>query len=203
MRAHTHTNPYSFHEKLEGISLSALLPKRTGSFDLEIGSGTGLFLRHYASTRPDRQIIGVEVRKKLADLVNERLKADGLENAALVWASVERLLADVIPDACIDNVFVFHPDPWFKKRHHNRRVIRPEFLNQLTPKLTSNAKLYVSTDVTILWDAMLETLNGAGWGQIQDESFWASTYKTHWQRFTVTDARPQHLGVFVKEKDPI
>ncbi len=202
MRAHTHTNPYSFYEKLDGITLQTLLPTCQSTLDLEIGSGTGLFLRHYAAANPNRHILGVEVRKKLADLVNTRLAADGLSNAALVWASAERLLTDVIADSSIDNVFVFHPDPWFKKRHHNRRVVRPEFLNLLRPKLSPSASLYLSTDVTILWEEMTTTLRDCGWTEVSDPGFWKAHYRTHWQRFTVTDDRPQHIGVFVPPVAP-
>jgi len=196
MRAHTHTNPHSFYQKLEAIDFSAIFPSYSGTLDLEIGSGTGLFLRDYAKARPDRNIVGVEVRKKLADIVSERIQKDRLSNAHLVYGSAERLLEDAIPDNSIDNVYIFHPDPWFKTRHHNRRVIRPDFLTVLAPKLSGAAKIYISTDVTALWDAMIQTLSDAKWLQIEDPEFWKTYYTTHWQRYTQSDQRPQHFGVF-------
>ena len=199
MRAHTHSNPLSFFHRMEPIELRSIFPHFSGTIDLEVGSGMGLFLRQYAAAFPSRSIIGVEVRKKVADIVAERVHADQLTNVHVVYGSAERLIEDALPDGIIDRVFIFHPDPWFKTRHHNRRVVRPSFLKILEPKLTSGARIYLSTDVTILWEAMVPTLTEAGWQPIDDSEFWTTHYQTHWKQFTQSESRSQHFGAFQRK----
>jgi tRNA (guanine-N7-)-methyltransferase len=196
MRARTHSNPLNFYQRLEPLALSEVFPNFDGHIDIEIGTGMGLFLRRYAAGFPQRNIIGVEVRKKVADIVAERIQADGVTNVHMVYGTAERLIEDALPDGVIDRVFVFHPDPWFKKRHHNRRLIRPQFLSILVSKLAPGARLYISTDVTILWDAMIATLLAAGWKETQDDVFWNTHYETNWQLYTESDQRSQHFGTF-------
>ena len=196
MRARTHANPFSFREALAPIDLSTAFESPSPVVDLEIGTGTGLFLRHYASRFPDRNIIGVEVRKKMADLVADRVASDGLKNAKMVYGTAEKLLDEALIGQVIDRVFVFHPDPWFKKRHHNRRVIRRQFLDQLSAKMVGGGQLYISTDVTELWEAMVDTLSEASWVPVQDPDFWDTLYTTHWKLYTESDARPQHTGIW-------
>ena len=51
------------------------------------------------------------------------------------------------------------PDPWFKKRHHKRRIIQPEFINSLSNSLQKGALIYVKTDVRDLFDYMDWTIS--------------------------------------------
>jgi len=184
---------------MEPLDLSAIFPGFDGTIDLEIGTGMGLFLRQYGASFPDRKIVGVEVRKKVADAVAERVQADQLINVHMVYGSAERLIEDALPDGVISKVFIFHPDPWFKKRHHGRRVVRPSFLKLIAPKLVSDARLYISTDVNELWDAMVETLTAHRWHKIDDAEFWTTHYHTHWKRFTESESRSQNFGTFIRD----
>lgn len=197
MRARTHSNPLNFYQRLPKMDLPALFPNYSGSVDVEVGPGMGQFIRKYAAAFPERCIVGVEVRKKVADIVSERLENDELRNALMVYGSAERLIEDSIPVAVMERVFVFHPDPWFKKRHHNRRVIRPEFLTLLQSKMKVGGRLYISTDVTPLWEAMTDTLRGHGWVEVDDTDFWQTQYHTNWKQFTESVNRAQHFATFV------
>ena len=46
------------------------------------------------------------------------------------------------------------PDPWFKKRHHKRRVIQPEFINILSNLMKKGSIIYIKTDVKDLFEYM-------------------------------------------------
>jgi len=46
------------------------------------------------------------------------------------------------------------PDPWFKQRHHKRRVIQPELINILSIYMQTGALIFVKTDVKDLFDYM-------------------------------------------------
>ena len=43
-------------------------------------------------------------------------------------------------------VHIFFPDPWPKKRHHKRRLIRPEFAALLASRLMPGGYVHAATD---------------------------------------------------------
>jgi tRNA (guanine-N7-)-methyltransferase len=47
----------------------------------------------------------------------------------------------------VQAVHVYFPDPWWKKRHHRRRVFTEEFAQQCTRVLRPGGVLSVATDV--------------------------------------------------------
>jgi len=182
---------------MEPINWPSVFTKKTQSYDFEIGFGRGLFLQQYASKYLDRNIIGVEVRKNVAANVKRRLEALSLGNVYTVHGAAHILLEDAILDQSLDRVFVFHPDPWFKKSHHKRRVINPTMLALIEKKLRPKARLYLSTDVQLLWDEMKETMDSSGhYDFVRDDSFWIEDYLTNWQQFSKEDRRNSYYGTF-------
>lgn len=195
-RFRTHTNPFNYFRRMEAISLVTVLPGYTGMLDVEIGFGQGMFVAHYAQKYPDRQIMGVEVRKKVVETVQARL-GNALPNAYLVHGSGQIAIEDLAEPGSIGRLFVFHPDPWFKKRHHNRRVLNPRFLDAIAPKLRIGCLLYVSTDVALLFEEMDCFMRARGdWVAVEDPDFWEQDYKTHWQQFSEKDHRDTCYGVY-------
>ena len=96
MRVRTHANPFNYIDRMKRVDFSTVFPNFTGTLDLEIGFGRGVFIRHYATRFPDRSILGVEVRKPLVDILTERLAQDGLKNIYAVHGTGERA-QDVLP----------------------------------------------------------------------------------------------------------
>jgi len=189
-------NPYTFIDPLSPIDWDDWGFDAT-NIDLEIGSSSGLFLQHYARAFPDRHIVGVEVRKPLVETANLRLQRDGIQNARVIYGSAERVIQDAFQSPIIQSVYVFHPDPWFKKRHHNRRVIRPELLGMLEPKLRPQARLYLSTDVPELALWMQHVLaHRPHWTPLPDDGFFDSHYHTNWARFSQQDLRTEWTGLY-------
>ena len=198
MRVRTHTNPLHFYRRLEPIDFTAIWPSFDGKLDLEIGFGRGLFMRHYAKLHPERFIVGVEVRKLIVSLLEEHLQKEEIFNAHLVHSSAQFVMEDIVPDKSLERVFVFHPDPWFKKKHHKRRVINDDFLKVLSQKLVLGGKLYLSTDVQELWEDMQLYLREFGqFTPLDQDPFWETTYKTHWQQFSENDNRSRFTSTYV------
>ena len=52
----------------------------------------------------------------------------------------------MIPDASVDGVHLFFPDPWPKKRHHKRRIVNTEFLKLIHPKIKDGGFFHIATD---------------------------------------------------------
>ena len=74
MRVRTHTNPMAFNHRFEELNYQEMHEPFTGNLDIEIGFGRGVFMQHWAELNPDRLLLGVEVRKQLALLLEERLQ---------------------------------------------------------------------------------------------------------------------------------
>jgi tRNA (guanine-N7-)-methyltransferase len=51
-----------------------------------------------------------------------------------------------LPEQSIDEVRIFFPDPWPKKRHFKRRLIQPEFLQQLHGAMKDHGLVRLATD---------------------------------------------------------
>jgi tRNA (guanine-N7-)-methyltransferase len=168
-----------------------------GFVDFEVGFGRGKFITEYASAHPSVPLAGVEVRKQPVEILEERIQKLGLKNTYLIHGNAQIVLEDCFEIPLIRNCFVFHPDPWFKKCHHKRRVIQPKFLETLHSRMQRKGRLYVSTDVEALWEAMSETLEHSPYFKaIEDPEFWETQYKTNWQSWSVTDQRKTFFGVF-------
>lgn len=116
--------------------------------ELEIGPGRGWFLVERAASEPRAALVGLEIRRKWASIVDRRLAARGLSARARVFAEDARLaLARLGPDGSLLRVFVNFPDPWWKKRHQKRLVFQEGFLTEVSRLLALGGELFVQTDV--------------------------------------------------------
>ena len=180
---------------MERIDLYEVFPDYQGCLDVEIGFGTGLFGRSWASLHPQRHLIGLEIRKEAVKVAIQRSEA--LKNLALIHAKGEIFLEDCLEDESIDHLFLFHPDPWFKHYHHKRRVIQPSFLKIIREKLKKTGKFYISTDVEDLWIYMKEILiSSLLFKEVEDFDFWDYYYKTEWNILSKTQKRSEYYGTF-------
>ena len=102
--------------------LAALFSAPVSAIRLEIGFGGGEHLLHEASRLSGAGFVGVEpfVNGFAQFLVN--LGANPLGNVRLHDDDATALL-DWLPDACLDGIDLFYPDPWPKKRHWKRRFV--------------------------------------------------------------------------------
>jgi tRNA (guanine-N7-)-methyltransferase len=127
--------------------------------ELEIGPGRGWFLVERAEAEPRAALVGLEIRRKWAAIVDGRLAGRGLGPRARVFAEDARhALPRLAPDASVRRVFVHFPDPWWKKRHHKRLVMKDGFFDQVARLLEPGGELFVQTDVeerAALYEAMV------------------------------------------------
>ena len=113
---------------------------------LEIGFGRAELLMEFAPARPECTFLGVEVSRKRADKAARRIRRAGIENVRVVHATAEYLLERALPERALAEVWINFPDPWPKKRHHKRRLIRPEVVPWLVRALEPGARLHLATD---------------------------------------------------------
>lgn len=126
--------------------------------EVEVGSGKGLFLETVATASPDRHFLGIEIATKYARYCAARLAKKDLTNAVIVHGDAQDVFCNVLPDAAVDAVHVYFPDPWWKKRHHKRRIMAGPFLREVERVLVPGGRLHFWTDVKEYFDLSLEAI---------------------------------------------
>ena len=152
MRIRQHVNPLDvFFEKFRG-KVPALDPAR--ELEVEIGCADAQFLFERAAADPSRQYVGLEIREDLVTWVNDKAKKVGAPVAA-VWCHAQLHVKSIFGARSAQRVFVNFPDPWFKRRHHVRRMVDDVLAEQLAYLLVPGGELFVQTDV---WDIALDAM---------------------------------------------
>jgi tRNA (guanine-N7-)-methyltransferase len=144
------TNPYEHAPRLpEGESVDPRLLVGAGDrpIEIEIGPGRGGFLFERLAADPEVRMVGLEIRRKWATIVDDRLRERGLGARARVLAEDARSAFPRFPAHSARAVFVHFPDPWWKKRHAKRLVIGTELLPQVCRVLEPGGALFIQTDV--------------------------------------------------------
>jgi tRNA (guanine-N7-)-methyltransferase len=131
---------------------------RTAPLEVEVGSGKGLFLRTVAPVRPEADFLGIELARRYAEFAAAALAKRGTSNARVATADALRVFRDILPDECLAAVHVYFPDPWWKKRHRKRRVMRESFLQDVERTLLPGGTLHFWTDVEEYFHESLELL---------------------------------------------
>ncbi|MEX2119989.1 MAG: tRNA (guanosine(46)-N7)-methyltransferase TrmB [Pirellulales bacterium] len=134
---------------------------RRAALEVEVGSGKGLFLSSAAAARPQHDFLGIEIARKYAQHAAARLARQGLQNACVVNADAQRVLAELLPDGSLAAVHVYFPDPWWKARHKKRRVMNARFLCEVERTLAPGGPLHFWTDVEEYFTSTLELIADA------------------------------------------
>jgi tRNA (guanine-N7-)-methyltransferase len=136
----------------------AALFGRPAPLEVEVGSGKGLFLRTAAPLRPDTDFLGIELARKYARFAAAALVKRQIANAIVLNADALRVFAELLPDESLQAVHVYFPDPWWKKRHKKRRVIRESLLRDVQRTLRPGGQLHFWTDVEEYFQTSLELI---------------------------------------------
>jgi tRNA (guanine-N7-)-methyltransferase len=114
--------------------------------EVELGSGNGQFLLHWAVAHPAVGLIGVERARKYLEMAAARAERAGILNVWFVHTTAEDLLFRCLAPGSVTAVHVYFPDPWPKNRHHKRRFFRSENVARVAEVLAPNGLLRVKTD---------------------------------------------------------
>lgn len=126
--------------------------------EVEVGSGKGLFLNSAAKQNPAHNFLGVEIAAKYARHAAAKLAKNGYKNAVMLSGDSQRLFVEFLPDQSLVAVHVYFPDPWWKKRHHKRRVMNERFVGEIHRTLCPGGSLHFWTDVRERYDEILELI---------------------------------------------
>ena len=129
---------------------------------LDIGCASGDFLFELSLKNKNWNYIGIEIREKL--VLNANLKMKSRENKNLYFSfgnanNIFNQSNNISIFNLITSISFNFPDPWFKKKHHKRRVIQPKLINLLSNSMKRGSLIFIKTDVRDLFDHMELTIS--------------------------------------------
>ncbi len=126
---------------------------------LEIGFGMGDATAQVAAALPGSDFIGIEVHPPGVGALLKRVGEGSLTNLRLIQHDAVEVLQHMLKPASVAGVHIWFPDPWHKKRHHKRRLIRADFIALLATRLAPGAYLHCATDWWPYAEQMLQVLS--------------------------------------------
>ncbi|MDR0316793.1 MAG: tRNA (guanosine(46)-N7)-methyltransferase TrmB [Treponema sp.] len=112
----------------------------------EIGFGMGIATAIIAAENPHNNYLGIEVHRPGIGRLLWEIEQRSLANIRIIEHDAAEVFEKMIPPRSLDAIHIFFPDPWPKKRHHKRRLIKRPFTETLAAALRPGAYLYMVTD---------------------------------------------------------
>lgn len=144
-------------------------PSPDAPLELEIGCGKGTFLLQHGSASPRINLLGIEVAREFFEYTADRVRRAGLRHVRVLNADAAEFLRWSCASAVFSVVHIYFPDPWPKRRHHRRRIIRDDVLAQLARVLVPGGEIRLVTDHEEYW-AWIEDHLARWCGETADES---------------------------------
>jgi len=162
-----HVNPLSrYHQQPRALPpLAELFEDPQRPLQLDIGCARGLCLLELARQRPGSNHLGLEIRRPLVEAAEADRHAAGLGNLHFLFAnatvSLPAWLA-ALPPGRLALVTIQFPDPWFKRKHRKRRLLRPSLLRELATALAPGGELFLQSDVQAVIEPMRQLVAASG-----------------------------------------
>ncbi len=129
---------------------------------LDIGCASGDFLFELSLKNKNWNYIGIEIREKLVLNANLKMKSRENKNLYFSFGNANNIFNQSNNKSIINfitSISFNFPDPWFKKKHHKRRVIQPKLINLLSNSMKKGSLIFIKTDVRDLFDHMELTIS--------------------------------------------
>ena len=159
-----HVNPLSqfFQLPLSLPSKNVLFRQPYYPIHLDIGSAKGEYLIELASKYPHWNFLGLEIREPLVSLCEKKRKKLELNNLKFLFCNVNVSLEKWLSDldyGQLKRVSIQFPDPWFKRKHFKRRVLKTNLLNSIAQSMSKDGELFIQSDIFGLIEYMTNVID--------------------------------------------
>ena len=191
--------PY-FGVQFDGTRLN--LPQLFGNnapVFLEIGFGDGESLAQMAACNPETNYLGVEMHRPGVGHLLLKMEQQSLTNVRVIRHDAVEVVRQGLANAALTGLFLFFPDPWHKRRHNKRRILQPEFVNEIARVLRPGGIFHAATDwdeyarhmLRVMTEADVSFENCAGENRY--------SVRPDYRLLTNFERRGQHLGHEVRD----
>ena len=126
------TNLFEVSARQESSQLETRIPNilpgyhlsKKNKIILEIGFGMGDTTFKMAQEMPGSNFLAVEVHSPGVGSLLNKINLSQLENLKIIQHDAIEVMNEMIPDKSLDGIHIFFPDPWPKKKHHKRRLLK-------------------------------------------------------------------------------
>ena len=125
---------------------------------IEIGFGMGTSLVQQALAEPNKNFIGIEVHRPGVGSCLQEISSQGLDNLKVMNCDAIQVFEQMIANNSVSRVQLYFPDPWHKKKHHKRRIVKENFVSMIYAKLTTAGIFHMATDWQPYAESMLEVM---------------------------------------------
>ena len=159
-----HVNPLSqfFQLPLSLPSKNVLFKNSHYPIHLDIGSAKGEFLIELATKCPQWNFVGLEIREPLVSLCEKKRKKLELDNLKFLYCNVNVSLDEWLSDldyGQLKRVSIQFPDPWFKRKHFKRRVLKTNLLNSIAKSMSEDGEIFIQSDIFKLIEYMTHKID--------------------------------------------
>lgn len=152
--------------------------------EVEIGPGKGGFLLALARHYPERNFFGVEFSQRRAFRLAYLLERDGPANAIVIRADITCVVQTLVRPNSVAVYHLYFPDPWWKRRHHRRRLFRDDFVTALVQTLVPGGTIFLASDVPAYFASITQRFAA----QTELTQFpWQRTHMTRKGKLILTD----------------
>ena len=142
----------------ENIHLDSVFQRNAPKI-LEIGFGMGVATATIAQNLPDSDFLAIDVHGPGVGNLLKLIDEEKITNIRVMRHDAVEVVNYMLTNNSLDGIHIFFPDPWQKKRHHKRRLIKKPFIENLLPKLKTNGYIHLATDWEDYALQMLDVLN--------------------------------------------
>ena len=205
-----HVNPLSKHfDEIERIPpLIEMFNDYKLPLHLDIGCASGEYLFDLALSNNNWNYLGIEIRERLVKTAKLKVLEKEIKNLYFVFGNANKIFNEFhskLMNKNLKSISFNFPDPWFKKRHHKRRVVQPEFINILSNSMQKGSVIFIKTDVKDLFDHMDYTiLNNLSFEKTDKndfnypESFNPNKIQTSREKYVIDNEIDIFEGIYVK-----
>ncbi len=126
---------------------------------IDVGCGRGKFTVDASDANPDVNLLGIEIDYREGRHGAKRLAKRESPNARIWGGDVARVFDKLVAADSVDEVHVYFPDPWWKRKHRRRRVFTDEFVDRAVRVLRPGGFLHSWTDVGEYFEVISALMN--------------------------------------------
>jgi tRNA (guanine-N7-)-methyltransferase len=117
---------------------------RVAPLHVDLGCGDGSFVCELAQRCPDENFLGIE--RLVGRVAKASRKASALENVRVLNVESTYAVRYLLPEASVETFYLLFPDPWPKRRHQRRRIVKTDFLDSVHRALADDGFFRIATD---------------------------------------------------------
>lgn len=160
---------------------------------VEIGFGMGSSLSEMAAAAPELNFLGIEVHRPGVGALVALALEQNVGNLKVFCEDANEVFKEHIAENSIHRLQLYFPDPWHKIRHNKRRLVQPEFVQSIRPKLEIGGVFHMATDWEPYAKHMMKVMEAAtGFRNVSGENNYAQ--HPEYRPYTKFEKRGQDLG---------